>query len=103
MGGMSDYEPESDAILTRLAKDSKADLRRVTTFRGERRHRSGRMREITIEIHDAGVEAGGLRWSVIATDGDGRMATGNPEADLRVAISCVHWQHLDADEPDPAH
>jgi len=71
------------------------ELYQVTRFSGFRTGRDGKLQEVTIEIFDAG-ESTTLRFHCVARTEDGRMATGNPEKTVDVAIACVHWNELDA-------
>ena len=91
-------DPELLALLVRLSGIS--DLGEVRTFKGFRKHPSGATFEVTIEILDRGPASGPIRWSVTAVDEEGRLATGNPDPDLGVALIGTHWFDLDRDEAD---
>ena len=71
----------------------------VTTIKGYRSDSLGSAREITIEIWDGGPSTP-HRYHVIARDEDGRVATGNPEAELDLARQFVHWRELEHGRPE---
>ncbi len=82
--------------LKRFAKVH--EVYQVTYFKGYRTTKQGdRELEVTFEIHDRGPNAGNLRYTVIATDEEGRMATGNPDVSIEMALRHVHWYDLDRD------
>ncbi|HZU79107.1 MAG TPA: hypothetical protein VE991_04260 [Acidimicrobiales bacterium] len=57
-------------------------------------YRDGTGEKIRIEVLDRG-PGHRDRWSVKATSEDtGAYATGNGEADLKMAILTTHWEHL---------
>jgi hypothetical protein len=90
-------EMEPGYMLKLLKQDRflRADeLYQVTRFIGFRTGRDGKLQKVTIEIFDAG-ESTTLRFHCVARTEDGRMATGNPEKTVDVAIDCVHWSELD--------
>jgi hypothetical protein len=70
-----------------------SELASVQHFRGERRRNDGAVQEVEIKVFDGGVNSP-VRWSIVATDEDGREVTGNPSADLTDAITTVHWAEL---------
>jgi hypothetical protein len=75
------------------------EIYEVTTLRGIRPSREGDgEREVTLEIHDRGMAAGSLRYTVIATDEEGHTATGDPDGSIRMAMMHVHWYDLDRDD-----
>ncbi len=65
-----------------------------TVFKGNRIDNEGKNLDVTIEIWDAGESSHIPRYNVIARDETGRIATGNGDNDLEVAIDIVHWQDL---------
>ena len=73
-------------------------LHHVATFKGYRDNEQGRTRWVTVEIWDAGPDAH-YRYRVIATDEDGRKATGNGGDTISQAIFTTHWEDLDRDRP----
>lgn len=91
-----------DELLARLkTKIGATELYRVTTFKGYRKHPAdGAVKEVTVEVWDAGSGGGPgggqYRWTVQATDEDDRMATGNGAPTLEVAIDTTHWHELDS-------
>lgn len=66
-----------------------------TSFEGWRRAKNGTEQRVTVDILDAGPEAGGLRYACHATSEDGKMATGNNGPSIDVVLSTVHWHDLD--------
>lgn len=50
--------------------------------------------EVTVIVLDAGPAAGLVRYSVQARTEDGRLATGNPQADVELALNHVDWSDL---------
>lgn len=49
---------------------------------------------VTVEVHER-VSGPGPRFSVVATDEDGRQASGNSGDKLNVVLATVHWEDLD--------
>jgi hypothetical protein len=89
---------DTSEILTRLSKWANlSEVYEVKTFTGYRQDKQGRLCDVTIRVCDAGSGAR-YRFSVTATDEHGRVATGNPESSLELAIASVHWAELDRDE-----
>ncbi len=72
------------------------ELYSVTTFKGYRKRKDGAIKEITVEVLDGG-PTDQLRYHVVATDEDGRGASGNPANTLDVVLATVHWGDLDRD------
>ena len=70
----------------------------LTTFRGYRRDRSGRMCEVTVEVMDRGPDHP-HRYVILATDDLGRTAAGDGAGDLRDALASVRWYRLDREPP----
>jgi len=92
--------PLDEQSFERLKKLAKLDeAYEVTTIKGYRTDSLGSGREITLEIWDGGPSTP-HRYHVIARDEDGRVATGNPEADLDLAMQLVHWRELEHGQPD---
>jgi hypothetical protein len=77
-----------------------SDVRHVTTFKGQRRSRDGRTREVTVQIQDAGARAQGTRYCITATDEDGREAIGGPHDGIGTALHSLPWKDLDEHSPD---
>jgi hypothetical protein len=71
------------------------EVSEVRVFKGYRKRKDGGIKEVTIEIHDRGSELPAGRYRVIATDEDGRQASGNGDNALDVVLSTVHWYRLD--------
>lgn len=57
------------------------------------------MKDVFIDIFDRGPGAGSLRYYCKATTEDGKMATGNPDAEVKMAIANVHWYDLEREDP----
>jgi hypothetical protein len=85
----------NEDVLKRLQQASGCfELAHVTTYKGYRSDGTGQTSRVTIEVHDHGTAAGDLRYLVVATDERGRVAAGNPDASLDLAIGMVHWDEL---------
>jgi hypothetical protein len=90
-------EIQDDQELMRVAvqKASRSsELCVVTTFKGYRARGDGANKNVVIEVRDGG-PSDPFRYCVVATDEDGRVATGNPFDKLEAALAMVHWQDLD--------
>ena len=74
------------------------ELAQVTTYKGFRYDKDGRICEITIEVLDSGA-GDPQRWAVVATDEHGRQASGNSGPDLETVLATVHWWDLDRPLP----
>ncbi len=74
------------------------EMAEVRFFKGYRRNATGEVVAITVEIHDSGRSAGGIRYMVIAHDEKGRTTTGNPCESIEVALDICHWDKLDTDD-----
>jgi hypothetical protein len=73
------------------------ELSQVTTFIGYRKRKpDGEVHKVTIEVWDAGPGTV-QRYMVVATDEDGRQASGNPFDRLDLTLDMVHWFDLDRD------
>jgi hypothetical protein len=73
------------------------EMAHVTTFKGYRTLKNGGSEAVTIEMHDRGPSAQrGQRYSCVATNERGSMATGNPTDSIELVLSEVHWFDLDA-------
>lgn len=79
------------------------EIARTTTFqgsdlqeayRGYRENRVGEKAEITVEVLDAGDDAGTRRYAVSAYSQDGKEAHGKGAATLEKAVSDVRWDAL---------
>jgi len=82
-------------ILPELARVAGAfEAYHVSTYQMYRRTKDGRDVEVTIRILDAG-PGSPARYHVHAKSADGKTATGNPDSNLVVALSIVHWYKLD--------
>lgn len=66
-----------------------------TSFEGWKRAKDGTYQRVTVDILDAGPEAGGLRYACHATSEDGKMATVASCPSIDVVLSTVHWHDLD--------
>jgi hypothetical protein len=82
-------------MLPMVAKAAKlSDSCHLTTFRGYRKDRSGRVCEVTIEVMDRG-QGHPRRYAILAADDLGRMASGDGDGDLPKALATVRWYRLD--------
>jgi hypothetical protein len=67
-----------------------SETSRVTTFRGIREDTDGSLREITVEVLDAGKRAKGRRYAVnLRFEGGGEGIVGDPAATLDEALADV--------------
>jgi hypothetical protein len=67
-----------------------SETSRVTTFRGIREDADGSLREIAVEVLDAGKRAKGRRYAVnLRFEGGGEAVIGNPAATLDEALADV--------------
>ena len=67
-----------------------SETSRVTTFRGIREDADGSLREITVEVLDAGKRAKGRRYAVnLRFEGGGEGIVGDPAATLDEALADV--------------
>jgi hypothetical protein len=67
-----------------------SETSRVTTFRGIREDADGSLREIAVELLDAGKRAKGRRYAVnLRFEGGGEAVIGNPAATLDEALADV--------------
>ena len=88
---------KTEEMLDLVKEASKvSQLHHVTTFKGSRTDKGGVVRDLTIEVEDAGPDEGQQRFTVTATDSGGRVATGNPGPSLEKALGAVRWADLDA-------
>lgn len=65
------------------------------TFTGYREDKNGNTQEVEVDILDAGPNRSEHRYRCIARSEDGKMATGNPESTIDMALLHVHWNNLD--------
>jgi hypothetical protein len=69
---------------------SMSETSQVTTFRGIREDTDGSLREITVEVLDAGKRAKGRRYAVnLRFEGGGEGIVGDPAATLDEALADV--------------
>ncbi|MCK4752665.1 MAG: hypothetical protein KAS75_04400 [Planctomycetes bacterium] len=66
-----------------------------TTFTGYREDKNGNTQEVEVDILDAGPNRLEHRYRCIAKSGDDKIATGNPESTIDMALLHVHWNNLD--------
>jgi hypothetical protein len=67
-----------------------SETSQVTTFRGIREDTDGSLREITVEVLDAGKRAKGRRYAVnLRFEGGGEGIVGDPAATLDEALADV--------------
>jgi len=82
-------------IMKKLKKEAGFyELYHKTSFIGYR-HTRNEDQEVSIDILDAGPEAGDIRYACSATSEDGKVATGNNGPSLDIVLATVHWQDLD--------
>ncbi len=67
----------------------------VTEFQAYRNAKAGHTQKVTVQILDAGPEAGDSRYHCIARSDDGKIASGNPAGRLHLLLPTVHWGDLD--------
>lgn len=85
-------------LLRRLRLDGGLlEVSQVTYYKGYRKDRTGAVYEVTVEVWDAGpdVEPREHRFSIRASDDDGRTADGCSAASLEQALTTVRWADLD--------
>lgn len=70
------------------------EVHHKTVFECYRKTKSGGTQEVTVEISDMGEDEGTRRYSCVATS-EGKVAKGNAERSVELALSVVHWQDLD--------
>ena len=79
---------KTEDLLELVSKAAGAmELSHVTTFRGYRKDKKGVERTITVELLDSGPSDPAARYTVVATGGDGREATGNPVKTPEAALA----------------
>jgi len=66
-----------------------------TSFKCYRKDSNDNSQEVDVDILDAGPDEPKLRYRCIAKSEDGKMATGNPESTIDLALLHVHWNNLD--------
>jgi hypothetical protein len=49
---------------------------------------------VSVEVHER-IGGPGTRFDVVATDSDGRQASGNGADSINTALAVVHWDALD--------
>ncbi len=85
---------EINAVIAYLNDRSRLfEAAHVTTFKCYRETADGGPQEVTVEIHDAGPEVEGARYSCVARS-DGKEASGNSHDRVEVVLSSVHWWKL---------
>lgn len=85
-----------EEIMAQLKKNGGFfELYSKTTFTGYRLDSNGNQQKVEVDILDAGSDKPTLRYSCEARSEDGKMATGNPERSIGMAIIGVHWNKLD--------
>jgi hypothetical protein len=87
-------------VIGRLEEDAgMSEVAKVTTFKGYRKNGAGVLVEVTVDVLDAGQEAGEGRYAVYARSkeegGRAKVATGNEAGTLEEAIAIAHWHELD--------
>jgi len=71
------------------------ELYQKTTFTGFSEDKNGIVQEVELDILNAGPNRPEHRYRCIARSEDGKMATGNPESTIDMALLHVHWNNLD--------
>ncbi len=87
-----------EEIIAQLKKDANMfEVCQKTTFTGYREGKNGNNQEVEVDILDAGPNTirPECRYACIARSEDGKMATGNPDSSIEMAILGVHWINLD--------
>jgi len=83
-------------IVTRLKQNANVvELYQKTTFTGFSEDKNGIVQEVELDILNAGPNRPEHRYRCIARSEDGKMATGNPESTIDMALLHVHWNNLD--------
>ncbi len=86
----------TDEVITRLKKHADfSEVWQKTTFEGCREDKKGNPQKVEVDVFDAGPNRPEHRFYCIARSEDGKMATGNPESSIDMAILGVHWINLD--------
>ncbi len=86
-----------DLAMASIAQWGKADgLLHVTEFEGYRKNADGEDAKLKIRVLDNRQKGSPVRYHVEVTDEYGRCATGNPDPDVDLAVSGVHWGNLDS-------
>jgi len=85
-----------EKIAAQLKRDGNLfEVCQKTTFTGYRESKDDGNQEIEVDILDAVLGRPEHRYVCIAKSKDGKMATGNPESSIDMAILGVHWNNLD--------
>ena len=73
------------------------EVSQKTIFEGYRKDKNGNEQKIEVSIFDAGSDVNPqIRYYCEATSEDGKkMATGNPDSSIELALMQVHWNNLD--------
>jgi hypothetical protein len=94
---------DDQMVIAKLRGEGAYEVSRVRTFKAFRRGNDGKIRELTVEVSDAGPNSDNpeLRFNCIVRIGDGEsvpdidsIATGNGGRTLDDALSRVHWHKL---------
>jgi hypothetical protein len=102
--GVTAVEGAMDVVemLAEVARKSGAEEARAVHVFDVVRPRSAGMspRTLRVEVHDAGPDAGALRFSIVTfdapdVDSSPSYRVSNPEATLDLALSVVHWREYD--------
>ena len=89
-------------VIAKLREEGAYEISRIRTFKAYRNGKDGKIRELIVEISDAGPDTDNLdlRFNCLVTIGDGErvpedpIATGNGARTLEEALSIVHWHKL---------
>jgi hypothetical protein len=83
----------NELVLSKVAGVYSASHR--MKFRCERTRADGVGQIVDVELSELRADENGPWFQVNARSGDGKMAHGNPERTIKMALSVVHWYELD--------
>jgi hypothetical protein len=82
-------------IIEELKKAGRfVEAHRIYNFRCHREATDG-SHTVNVEITDMGDSNPNARYSVIANQDSGKIASGNPGSSIYAALAMVHWFNLD--------
>ncbi|MCK4751811.1 MAG: hypothetical protein KAS75_00080 [Planctomycetes bacterium] len=85
-----------EEIVARLKEYANcSEVYQKTTFECIRANKDGNTQKIEVSIFDAGPNRPEYRYHCVANSEGGKMATGNPDFSIDMAILGVHWNNLD--------
>ena len=93
---MDEHDVQKAIKKLREVVPGRPEVYQKTEFQCYRTRKDGSVQDVTVTIHDAGMNSpADLRYHVQAEADDGAKATGNPGNSIEVALSIVHWGNLD--------